>query len=648
VNPVIVGLDIGTNCVRVSAIEPGVPPILQTFGQVALPNDAVRNGEVVDSFAVTTTIGRLWAELGLRDEVVRVAISGPRLIVRVMDLPGMDDEEVLASVQQQVAQIVPFPVQDAVFDFQVLGPSPEDVGPLMDRVLVAVAHRTAIERLLDAVEAAGLQVEAVDLVPLALVRSLGREAQAQGVAEAIVSLGAGTTTVVIHNAGIPISIETLPRGGRRLTELLVPDYGTFDAAEIEKRRVGVFPEPQLLGVGSRRSVATTVMGEEPAPPSEPLIPAGTDFNALRAQLAPDALDAQDRALLEGEDDGLEDLALLESEAQTPAEPRLTDDEIRQRLEPGLQALLLELEAIFDAYAERFDAPRLQRVVLTGGGSLLPGLEARVERALAIPAVPGKPRSGLDVADIGFPPSEYGRLDPYLAVPLGIAAGGLTTSRRIDLMPAAPVVVRPSRAPVIWAVMFMLVLFAGMAVATVIRQSQRANAEQALADQVVANQALQRQVDNYAETASQVEETDAVRNQVLIQLSYDVGWSRIMQELSVTTPGDVFLTAFQGTSTAPGSSAPGVAPLAPGTKVTPGVPSGGVTINGAGAGFPSVAAWLQRVTEVKALSNTWITNAVRTPTPGGDVVVFSAAASLTPDARSNRLAKEQALNEGLGR
>jgi len=465
-----------------------------------------------------------------------------------------------------------------------------------------------------------------------------------------VSFGAGTTTVVIHNAGVPMCIETLPRGGRRLTELLVPDYGTFDAAEVEKRRGGVFSEPQLRGVGARRRAAATVAGEEPESPiaPAPLIPAGTDFDALRAQLTPEALDAEDRAFLDGEAGEVEDLALLESAVEAPAEPRLTDDEIRQRLEPGLQALLLELEAIFDAYAERFDALRLQRVVLTGGGSLLPGLEARVERALAIPAVPGKPRSGLDVADIGFPPSEYGRLDPYLSVPLGIAAGGLTTARRIDLMPAAPVVVRPSRAPVIWAVMFMLVLFAGMAVATVIRQSQRANAEQALADQVVANQALQRQVDNYAETASQVEETDAVRNQVLIQLSYDVGWSRIMQELSVTTPGDVFLTAFQGTSTAPGSSAPGVAPLAPGTKVTPGVPSGGVTINGAGAGFPSVAAWLQRVTEVKALSNTWITNAVRTPTPGGDVVVFSAAASLTPDARSNRLAKEQALNEGLGR
>jgi hypothetical protein len=194
---------------------------------------------------------------------------------------------------------------------------------------------------------------------------------------------------------------------------------------------------------------------------------------------------------------------------------------------------------------------------------------------------------------------------------------------------------------------MLLMLTGMAVATVVRQGQRVNAERSLADQQVSNKAIQRQVDNYADTAQRAAEIDAVRKQILIQLSYDVSWSRLMQELAVTMPNDAFMTSFQGASTAPGSTAPGVAPLSPGTKVVQGVPSGGVTVNAAGLGFPSVAAWLQRVSEVKSLKDTWITSAVRTPTPGGDVVVFSAAANLTEDARSNRYNKEESLGGGTG-
>jgi Tfp pilus assembly PilM family ATPase len=485
---------------------------------------------------------------------------------------------------------------------------------------VAIAHRLTIERLLDAVEAAGLRIAAVDVVPLALIRSLGREAQAQGQAEAIVSFGAGTTSIVVHQSGIPVLIETLPRGGRRLTDLLVSEVGTLEVAEAEKRRVGVFPEPQLVAVGRQ-----TQQRSVPAPVPEPTGP----WEELAAATNQPA-DAGPG--VEGADVG------------SAHDSTLSDEAIRELLEPGVQDLLSEVSGVFDALLAFPEAAQLHRVVVTGGGSLLPGLDRRLEQALGLPVVVAKPRLGLDIADIGFAPEDYPRLDPYLGVPLGIAAGGLTSQRRINLMPPPPVVVRPSRAAVLLAVLLMLLLISGMVVSTVVRQAQRAQAEGVLRDQLTENQILQRQVDNYADLAGEAAETDAVRQQVLIQLSYDVGWSRIMQELAVTTPSDTFLTSFRGVSTAPGSTATGVPPLAPGTTVQAGAPTGGVTVTGAGAGFPSVAAWLQRSTEVNALANVWITNATRVPTSSGDIVLFTAAGNLTPGAQSNRLANEQGQAE----
>ena len=56
----LIGLDIGTNAVRVAEIEAGDPPRLTSFGQVALPAGAMRDGEVVDPAAVTAAVQRLW------------------------------------------------------------------------------------------------------------------------------------------------------------------------------------------------------------------------------------------------------------------------------------------------------------------------------------------------------------------------------------------------------------------------------------------------------------------------------------------------------------------------------------------------------------------------------------------------------------
>lgn len=671
-NPVILGLDVGTNCVRVAGLEPGVPPILRVFGQVALPNDAVRNGEVIDAFAVTTTIERLWNELDLRDINVRIAVAGPRVVARVLDLPSMDEDELLAAVQNQVPQLVPYPATDAVFDFQVLGPAPEDVGPLMDRVLVAVAHRSSIERLLDAVEAAGLIVDAIDLVPLALVRSLGREAQATASTEAIVSFGAGTTTIVVHTDGVPQLIETVGRGSRRLTEALTPEFGTFATAEAVKRRSGVSPVSLLVGVGagSPSSIAdiaglTAAIATSDVALDDDDVLDDVDLdddieddallNAIREVRDDDAAsmyvaDVDSWPATSEAPASLEDLAEA-AEIEAVREEDVAAAEVTRvwdALEPSVHALLMEITRVLDTYRRGRDAQPITRVIVTGGGALLTGFPERLSEAVGLPVVAGRPRVGLDVADIGFPPAEYPRLDPYLPVPLGIAAGGLTTLRRIDMMPVIPPVARPSRAPTLLAVVFMLVLIAGMAVATVVRQGQRTTAQRQLNEQLVANKTLERQVATYDETAARARTIDAVRSQIIIQLSYDVAWSRLLQELAVTMPSDAFMTSFQGVSTAPGSTAPGVPPVPPGTLVLAGVPSGGVTINGAGLGFPSVAAWLQRVTEIKSIDDTWVTNAVKSPSSQGDVVLFTAAANLTDSARSGRLNRELTLNQGGGR
>jgi type IV pilus assembly protein PilM len=248
----LIGLDIGTNAVRVVELEPGGElPRVTSFGQVALPPDAMREGEIVDRAAVTAAIQRLWKELSLRKGEVRVGVASPRVLVRTLDLPVMSEEDLAGALRFQAQELIPIPYEEAVLDFQVIEqlPVPEatadGVPPQqMQRVLLAAAHKDMVASLVAAVRAAGLTVSAVDLVPLALIRAIGRRVSDNGSgAEAIVSIGGGVTVVVVHEAGLPRFVRVLGLGGRSVTEAIARDLNLpFDQAEALKRQTSQVPD----------------------------------------------------------------------------------------------------------------------------------------------------------------------------------------------------------------------------------------------------------------------------------------------------------------------------------------------------------------------------------------------------------------------
>jgi type IV pilus assembly protein PilM len=216
----------------------------------------MRDGEVVDPAAVTAAIQRLWKELSLKKAPVRVGVASPRVLVRTVDLPTMPDEELAGALQFQAQDLIPIPLDDAVLDFQVLEslPTPEPIGEgpppqPMSRVLLAAAHKDLIASLTGAVRAAGLSVAAVDLVPLALVRSVGRRvADNGGGVEAIVSIGGGVTVVVVHELG---------SGGRSVTDAIARDLElTTDQAEAVKRQMDTAPPD--LAQRARRAMARPI------------------------------------------------------------------------------------------------------------------------------------------------------------------------------------------------------------------------------------------------------------------------------------------------------------------------------------------------------------------------------------------------------
>jgi type IV pilus assembly protein PilM len=624
----VIGLDIGTNAVRVADLEFNDTITLRAFGQVALPLDAMREGEVLDPGAVTAAIQRLWRELGLKKGEVRVGIAGPRVIVRTVDLPAMPDADLASAIRFQAQELIPIPLDDAVLDFQVLesvpgpdaevgasspptdspfaDPAPEagapdagagddgaaDFDPLQpadvpteaalgatgtNRVLVAAAHKETVARMVGAVRAAGLKVGAVDLVPLALVRALGRRVSPEGPgAEGIVSIGGGVTVIVVHEGGLPRFVRMLGTGGRSLTDAIARDLDlTIETAEALKRQGDNSP-PELA-------------------------------------------------------------------------PRVT-----AALERPLADLLEEVRGSLDYWRTQPGSTRLLRVTVTGGVSLQPGVVDGLGRVLGVPVEPAQPRNGVEVGEIGFPPDEVAALDPYLPVPIGLALGGSPGGKRINLAGgdrrSAPEDTR-KLVLIVGAVALALLLLLGLL--SFQKRAQLSDAKDDLSNQQAANAKVQSQIDELAEAQQDQTKIEAIQAQVSQILQTDVSWAVMLQEIARTIPDDTWLTAFQGAVTvdpaaasAAANTAAGISGTAPAAGQAPaagaatppvaGGPTGTVAFTATGLDFTSISSWIKRVSEIPSYTGLWVPTASATQLGGRTVVNFTSNAALTAKAKSNRL------------
>jgi type IV pilus assembly protein PilM len=223
-----IGLDIGTSGVRAAELSFGKAAItLEKFGQVALPEGAVRDGEVIDADAVAHAIKQLWAHTKFSSKKVVLGVANQKVIVRQVDLPWMPADELQKSLAFQVQDFVPMPVDQAVLDFHPLEELTGEGGARTLRGLLVAASREMVHSSLDAVKAAGLTPVMVDLTPFAVVRSL---AQADHVGlgapvEALVDVGARVTNIVIHQGGAPRFVRILLMGGQDVTDAVAERIG---------------------------------------------------------------------------------------------------------------------------------------------------------------------------------------------------------------------------------------------------------------------------------------------------------------------------------------------------------------------------------------------------------------------------------------
>src|SRR4051812_3393852 len=173
----LVGLDIDPSGVAVAQVSVNGAVRIERAAFAELEAGVVRDGEVNDGPALTEAIRSIWREHKSLPKQVRIGIANQKIVVRHVELPPLDErKELEAAVRFTAQEQIPMPLENAVLDFHPIGIADTGSGP-RQRAVVVAARRDMVGRVLEAVRAAGLRPEGIDLSAFAVVRALHRPAE---------------------------------------------------------------------------------------------------------------------------------------------------------------------------------------------------------------------------------------------------------------------------------------------------------------------------------------------------------------------------------------------------------------------------------------------------------------------------------------
>src|SRR5438874_8109238 len=176
---------------------------------------------------ILKALQEMLAEKGLKAKNVNVCAPGFHVFSKFVKLPPVDAGKVTQIIQYEAQQNVTFPLEEVVWDYQILGTTP---GGELEGLLVAIKS-DIVEGLFRVTEAAGLHLIVADVSPAALCNSFRYNYGELEDCTMLLDIGAKTSNLLFFEKGKVFS-RSINLGANSITQDFANESKLkFDVAE---------------------------------------------------------------------------------------------------------------------------------------------------------------------------------------------------------------------------------------------------------------------------------------------------------------------------------------------------------------------------------------------------------------------------------
>ncbi len=265
----ILSIDIGGDSIKVAEFSypQGGGIVLEKFAFCEYGGD-MKEEDQID--ALSDAIRDTILQNGFKGRKVHMSLSGQSAFIRFVKLPPMSDEEqkVKQIVEYEAKQNVPFPMDEVVWDYQLISGG-EDSSEI--EVMFVVVKNEVIEKITAIMEEIGKEVCLIEVAPTSCYNSARANNIGEKECEMILNIGGRCSTLVFIDNG-RFFVRTIPIAGHSITQQISKEFGIpFPDAEEMKRRHGFValggayeePDSEVAATVSKivRNVMTRLHGE---------------------------------------------------------------------------------------------------------------------------------------------------------------------------------------------------------------------------------------------------------------------------------------------------------------------------------------------------------------------------------------------------
>ena len=239
-------VDFGAGSLKLAEFEVNEAGGLRLKQYALKPLGAEGAQETTREAAVLKALQELLAEKPVKSKNVNVCAPGFHVFSKFVKLPPVDAGKVTQIIQYEAQQNVPFPLEEVVWAYQILGSTP---GGELEVLLVAI-KADIVEGLFRVTESAGLHLQLADASPAALCNAFRYNYGDLEDCTMLLDIGAKTSNLLFFEKGKVFS-RSINLGANSITQDFANEAKLkFDVAEkikIEEGFVslgGAYEEPE--------------------------------------------------------------------------------------------------------------------------------------------------------------------------------------------------------------------------------------------------------------------------------------------------------------------------------------------------------------------------------------------------------------------